>query len=147
MTTNSPNQVDGEVQALIYRCKNSVDHLSQMVEAGIRGGRYSVTEYRYQLMINKIALAALEAELCAYLYGASFERGEVEGEIEDSPGTDMPVFTTPPAQLLRPVELPQGRLMQVAFETDPVNADMHMCISREAAVRAIREAGYEVKND
>jgi len=44
----------------------------------------------------------------------------------------------------KPVKLPQGRLMQVAFETDPVNADMYLCISRDGAVAAIRAAGYEV---
>lgn len=51
-----------ERKALIYRCQDAVAHLKQMVESGIRGGRYSVTEYRYQLMINEIALAALTAQ-------------------------------------------------------------------------------------
>ena len=49
-------------KALIYRCQEAVAHLTQMVEVGIRGGRYSVTEYRYQLMINEIALAAMTAQ-------------------------------------------------------------------------------------
>lgn len=49
-------------KALIYRCKDAVAHLTQMVEVGIRGGRYSVTEHRYQLMINEIALAYLTAQ-------------------------------------------------------------------------------------
>lgn len=49
-------------QALIWRCRDAVAHLKQVVEVGIRGGRYSVTEYRYQLMINEIALAALTAQ-------------------------------------------------------------------------------------
>lgn len=44
----------------------------------------------------------------------------------------------------QPVKLPPGRLMQVAFETDPVNADMYLCISRDGAITAIRAAGYEV---
>lgn len=48
-------------QALIWRCRDAVAHLKQVVEVGVRGGRYSVTEYRYQLMINEIALAALTA--------------------------------------------------------------------------------------
>ncbi|MFL6615954.1 MAG: hypothetical protein ACJ8LD_19845 [Pantoea agglomerans] len=48
-------------QALIWRCRDAVSHLKQLVEVGVRGGRYSVTEYRYQLMINEIALAALTA--------------------------------------------------------------------------------------
>jgi hypothetical protein len=46
-------------QALIWRCRDEVAHLKQMVEGGVRGGRYSVTEYRYQLIINEVALAAL----------------------------------------------------------------------------------------
>lgn len=52
---------DQEKQALIWRCRDAVAHLKQVVEVGVRGGRYSVTEYRYQLMINEIALASLTA--------------------------------------------------------------------------------------
>ena len=121
MTTNSPNQVDGDVQALIYRCKDAVAHLSQMVEAGIRGGRYSVTEYRYQLMINKIALAALEADAVGRV-----NRGDVSDSNEypdakvdciheqadwDNFQDGTLLYTTPPAQLLRPVELPDEKIL------------------------------------
>lgn len=64
-------------KALIYRCKDAVAHLTQMVEVGVRGGRYSVTEHRYQLMINEIALASLTAQPIGRVY-----RGEVSDNNE-----------------------------------------------------------------
>lgn len=51
------------------------------------------------------------------------------------------------AMTAQPVKLPSGRLMQVAFETDPVNADMYLCISRDGAFAAIRAAGYQVEGE
>ncbi|WP_210466975.1 hypothetical protein [Pantoea ananatis] len=154
MTTNSPNPVDGDVQALIYRCKDAVAHLSQMVEAGIRGGRYSVTEYRYQLMINKTALAALEAEPVAWVVmapqGDYIERNpEVVAHLE---GTGLakckPLYDTPSAQLLRPVELPEP-FYGVVQDGKPVMiaADDGQWINKTAVIEALRQQGYEVKND
>lgn len=52
--------------------------------------------------LARTALASLEAEAVAWLYSASFERGQVEGELTDAPGCDMPVYTAPPA----PVSVP-----------------------------------------
>lgn len=112
MTTNSPNPVDGDVQA-------------QPVAWAHR-------------LVNK-----LNGTIHPWVYGSK-EKEPSEGDIFRV--EVMPLYAAPPAQLLRPVELPQGRLMQVAFETDPVNSDMYLCISRDAAVRAIREAGGEVKS-
>lgn len=43
------------------------------------------------------------------------------------------------------VKLAKGRLMQMAYETDPINADMYLCISREGAIEAIKAAGGEVE--
>lgn len=137
MTTNSTNPVDGEVQVLNVRGRfTSERFLSECLKPEeISGEKQRARIEELMMWFDRYYLASANpkwlrghvAELCYYIMA----KGEA----------------TPPAQLLRPVELPEGRLMQVAFETDPVNADMHMCISREAAVRAIREAGYEVKND
>lgn len=139
MTTNSPNPVDGDVQALIADCQAEIEDLKRSID---RCDAIGTSDYLYQLQ-SKLkrqyaALAALTAEPCAFLYGASFERGEVEGEIEDSPGTDMPVFTTQPAQLLRPVELPD--CVDDLHGVGPV-------MSADAVVEALRKQGYEVKND
>lgn len=149
MTTNSPNPVDGDVQALIYRCKDAVAHLSQMVDAGIRGGRYSVTEYRYQLMINKTALAALEAEPVAWVVmapqGDYIERNpEVVAHLE---GTGLakckPLYDTPPAQLLRPVDLSQCK--KLWYEHDDLSAVI-VCIPLKEIKKVLRQQGYEVKS-
>ncbi len=141
-----PNPVDGDVQALIADCQAEIEKLEKAIK---NINSYVKPAYRNEclskcqseLRRQQIALASLTAEPCAYLYGASFERGEVEGEIEDSPGTDLPVYTTPPAKLLRPVELPK--------ETGKMGNDFWLgeMNMRSAFIKAIREAGYEVKND
>ena len=61
----------------------------------------------------RIAVEACTAELkgdqvpVAYLYSASFERGEVEGHLTDAPGCDMPVYDRPQ----KPVEHPDTKRM------------------------------------
>lgn len=152
MTTNSPYPVDGDVQALIEQCKDNIDTLTVALK---HCGQEEADEIYRNLELQKVALAALTAEPVAHRYAYLPGIGDADWKYVDSSeyankssgysGQDL--YTTPPAQLLRPVELPGGGLMQVAFETDPVNADMCLCVSRDAAVRAIREAGYEVKND
>jgi len=44
----------------------------------------------------------------AWLYSASFERGHVEGELTDAPGCDMPVYTSPPAPVSVPDDIPDS---------------------------------------
>ncbi|KNA27971.1 hypothetical protein ACO03_02940 [Pantoea ananatis] len=150
MTTNSPNPVDGDVQELIADCRAEIAEIEKMLS--LWG---AVPYLKSQLKRQYAALAALTVEP---VYQFIVNNPDKDGYIEwadcnpdyfsnESSDNRRILYTTPPAQLLRPVELPKGRLMQIAFETDPVNADMCLCISRDAAVRAIREAGYEVKND
>ncbi len=104
MTTNSPNPVDGDVQALI-------EHIKKWKE----GSTFfdSVIEFnKRQSQIYEIALAALTAEPVAWVvmapHGDYIERNsDVVAHLE---GTGLakckPLFTTPPAHFLRPVELP-----------------------------------------
>lgn len=131
MTTNRPNPVDGDVQALIEHIKAVIDEYESFGAGGM------------DEQVYRIAFAELTAEPCAFLYGASFERGEVEGEIEDSPGTDMPVFTTPPAQLLRPVELPEFKV----HSNQPCWPPLTVGLRDKEWIEALRQQGYEVKSN
>lgn len=141
MTTNSLNPVDGDVRALIEHIKAVIDEYESFGAGGM------------DEQVYRIALATMTANPIAYtdeeqlteLHKSTFAEIYAPDDSFKGDGEWIPLYTTPPAQLLRPVELPKGRLMQVAFETDPVNADMCLCISRDAAVRAIQSAGGEVK--
>lgn len=109
MTTNSPNPVDGDVQALIEYC--------QRVLHGSNNGSQMEQVY-------KIALAALTAERCGSLIQAVNpktgsvnifyrSRGIESIDPEEIAEWEMQevehLYTTPPAQLLRPVELPDAK--------------------------------------
>jgi len=71
----------------------------------------------------------------AYLYSASFERGEVEGQLTDAPGCDMPVYDRPQ----KPVVLPEG------FYPDG-DIDCELVINLSDAISAIEAAGGIVKD-
>ncbi|WP_210515122.1 hypothetical protein [Pantoea ananatis] len=144
MKTNSPNPVDGDVQALIADCEAEIVELEKRLTTW---GEVWIPYLQSKLRRQQIALAALTAKPVAFLYGASFERGEVEGEIEDCPGTDMPVFTTPPAQLLRPVELKDCEFGAVSIMSGGSKDYCNGFVDgTNNAIKAIREAGYEVKS-
>lgn len=148
MTTNSPNLVDGDVQSYQMPLLTDGERDKAISDFTVRAVN---TDCDVSLLAYQIALAALTAEPSDRIVddGCSQRIGCVQ--VSDKLNCTWPLgtqfYTTPPPQLLRPVELPEGRLMQVAFETDPVNADMYLCISRDAAVRAIQLAGGEVKHD
>lgn len=58
------------------------------------------------IQFYKAEIAAMKGDQVpvAYLYSASFERGEVEGQLTDAPGCDMPVYDRPQ----KPVVLPKS---------------------------------------
>ncbi|GEM_PF-5952066 len=150
MTTNSPNPVGGDVQALIRNIQRRIKNTKRWLSANKSIGNPE-NEAVELILIYETALAALTAEPVVEV-NTWWPLGVDGGEqpflqpLGNLPEKGSKLYTAPPAQILRPVELPQGRVMQVAFETDPVNADMYLSISRDAAARAIREAGGEVKS-
>lgn len=105
MTTNSPNPVNGDVQALI---KHIRDNLAQFESDSYK---FPNTE-----MVYRIALAAL---------------------------TELPLYTTPPAQILRPVELPEFKV----HSNQPCWPSVTVGLRDEEWIEALRQQGYEVKND
>ena len=131
MTTNSPNPVDGDVQALIEHIKQTLS-----VDDGAIGFR-----------VYKIALAALTAEP---VYQFIVNNPDKDGYIEwadcnpdyfSKEPTDKRriLYTTPPAQFLRPVELPIKRRPWSFADSDNV-------LDYQETVTALRNQGYEVKS-
>ncbi|WP_394546889.1 hypothetical protein [Pantoea ananatis] len=112
MTTNSPNPVDGDVQALIERATTLI----------AKANVFHREDPFYELDVNLlyIALASLTAEIHSFTF-------------EEDP---QPLYTTPPAQMLRPVELP-------GFTYD---AEGEPWIHGDEVVDLLMSLGYEVKS-
>lgn len=156
MTTNSPNPVDGDVQALIADCQAEIEKLEKAIK---NINSYVKPAYRNEclskcqseLMRQQIALAALTAEPVIYAiqneeerkngYMNEFSSSGIGGYVnpEKYGLTELPLYTTPPAQLLRPVEKPTTKCIGWVKESIQEHD--------EKWITAIREAGYEVKND
>ncbi len=156
MTTNSPNPVDGDVQALIEQCKDNIDTL---IVALKHCEQDEAVEIHQNLELQKVALAALTAEP---VYQFIVNNPDKDGYIEwadcnpdyfsNEPSDSRRIlYTAPPAQLLRPVELPK--------EMDFTEVPAHYWDSDEAKAyasgfntgvnessTAIEIAGYEVKS-
>jgi len=134
MTTNSPNPVDGDVQALIEYCECEIEKFKRCV------AQYpDAPVLRSDLKLHEIALAALTAEPVyqliddgkwydapKYLFDEANQRGD-ESRI---------VYTAPPAQLLRQVELPE-------FVYDPEGEPF---LHRDEVVELLSSLGHEVKS-
>lgn len=158
MTTNSPNTVDGDVQALIELAKRiSNTPLKVISETVVCPGVYSSITSAEIHSLAKVALAALTAEPVEYLtwhqgcrapddceiYSAVAKKGDKSDDGSDA----IPVYTAPPAQLLRPVELPDERAWH---EDDDAEDDSYNCgwnNGIKACAEALRQQGCEVKND
>lgn len=139
MKDNSPNPVDGDVQALIADCLNDIEEIQYEISTyGDESGRRASKLKRQQM-----ALAALTAKP---EYNVSFEGGEIRLDVTKAeyngchPDYRWISYTTPPAQILRPVELPK--------ETGKMGNDFWLgeMNMRSAFIKAIREAGYQVKS-
>lgn len=113
MTTNSPNPVDGDVQA-------------QPVAWAHR-------------LVNK-----LNGTIHPWVYGSK-EKEPSEGDIFRV--EIMPLYAAPPAQLLRPVELPQTFYGVVQDRKSVMlAADDGQWLNKTAVIEALRQQGYEVKS-
>lgn len=146
MTTNSPNPVDGDVQALIEHCKENIDTLTVALK---HCDQEEADEIYRNLELQKVALAALTARPKGFIEYKSngtdcfimkgfYMNGLVEGD---------KLYTTPPAQLLRPVELPKRKSMLTREEIDDDYATC-MAVPIDDVIAALENAGvpYEVKS-
>lgn len=155
MKTNSPNPVEGDVQALIAHIK---EVLQEYDEHG--GIGYGESVYR-------TALAALTAERCGSIIQAVNpktgsvnifyrSRGIESIDPEEVAEWEMQevehLYTTPPAQLLRPVEFPDIEENETAFKSglNSLIDCLEDCGDAEQglrlALRSISEKWHEVKS-
>ncbi|WP_432372376.1 hypothetical protein ACRPHP_16755 [Pantoea allii] len=144
MTTNSSNPVDGDVQALIADCQAEIEDLKRSID---RCDAIGTTEYLYQLQSKlKRQYAALEA-LTAEPYVYASRNTDMSKESQHFSASvfnnawgyeyTLPLYTTPPAQLLRPVDLGNCTLT--------INNRNQLCLVESEVVETLRQQGYEVK--
>ncbi|MDN4131869.1 hypothetical protein [Pantoea ananatis] len=105
MTTNSPNPVDGDVQA---RKPKRIDHSKLAAE----------------IVHNLVSTDSCDEEVTEKLIAWVLNRLNKE-------------FPTPPAQLLRPVDLGNCTLT--------INNRNQLCLVESEVVETLRQQGYEVK--
>jgi len=108
MTTNSPDPVDGDVQALIERINVALKQFTS--------GRASMHVPPLDTDVD-IVLADCDKMLKS--------------------------LTTPPAQLLRPVDLSECK--KLWYDHDDLSAEI-VCIPLKEIEKALRQQGYEVKS-
>jgi len=149
MTTNSPNPVDCDVQALIADCEAEIVELEKRLTTW---GEAWIPYLQSKLRRQQIALAALTAEPYAYASRNTDMRKESQyfsaSIFNNAWGYEytLPLYTTPPVQLLRPVELPQsfyGVVQDGKAVMLPANDGQWL--NKTAVIEALRKQGYEVK--
>lgn len=156
MTTNSPNPVDGDVQALIADCKAEI---AEIEKALTTWGDVWIPSLQSKLNRQKVALAALTAEPVAYtdaeeletLRKGTFADMFTPHESYKSDQLWIPLYTTTPAQLLRQVELPKPIQQTEASDYGLESRDGYGLYwgsveTLKLAAESLRQQGYEVKS-
>lgn len=158
MTTNSPNPVDGDVQALIADCQADIEDLKRSID---RCDAIGTSDYLYQLQ-SKLkrqyaALASLTAEPALWSYWFNDKTHYQEAkfgrpQIKNGKYVRETYYTTPPAQLLRPVELPCGFSPAIGDIFDRQAPVMHRdkkdgeWLHKATVAELLRSLGHEVKS-
>lgn len=95
MTTNSPNPVGGDVQALISLCKIEIKRWKVASETN--------PNMRYMVTLMETALASLTADPVAYVHPAYLQPGALgfDASVGRLAPAQVELYTAPPAQLLR----------------------------------------------
>lgn len=144
MTTNSPNSVDGDVQALIADCQAEIAEIEKVLAIDEYA---AISHLQSKLKRQKVALAALTAKPIIWNTGFIQNATDADFNHERTENHDVPLYTTPPAQLLRPVELPPKSDVKMGGDakTRALLTGMNMML--KSCTEALRQQGYEVKND
>ncbi|MGP2449075.1 hypothetical protein ACTUSR_08205 [Pantoea stewartii subsp. indologenes] len=148
MTTSSPNR---DVQALIADCQAEIEDLKRSID---RCDAIGTTEYLYQLQSKlKRQYAALDSLTAKPEYNVSFEGGEIRLDVTKAeyngchPDYRWISYPAPPAQLLRPVELPESFYGVIQNgKAVMLPADDGQWLNKTAVKELIVSLGYEVKS-
>lgn len=154
---NFPAMTEEQRQELIQHATEEIrlktEHIARLEKH--MPGQFNTSRYQMDVLTAKIALAALTAEPVAYTYAEELEtlrKGSFAGmftphEAYKADPLWMPLFTAPPAPVLKPIELPEALLPanHKSGEAFMAADSQGNYINREFTIKAIRAAGYEVK--
>lgn len=163
MTINSPNPVVGDVQALIADCQAEI---AEIEKALTTWGEEWIPYLQSKLKRQQVALAAMTAERCGSLIQAVNpktgsvnifyrSRGIESIDPEEVAEWEMQevehLYTTPPAQLFRPVQLPkpvqQTEASDYGLESrDGYGLHWGSVETLKLVAESLRQQGYEVKS-
>ncbi|WP_210453493.1 hypothetical protein [Pantoea ananatis] len=163
MTTNSPNPFVGDVQAHQMPILTDGERDKAIRDFTVRAVN---TDCDVSLLAYQIALAALTAERCGSLIQAVNpktgsvnifyrSRGIESIDPEEIAEWEMQevehLYTTPPAQLLRPVELPTAYDIVERGPAYHTFRDLELdedgaWLRKDEVIEALRQQGYEVKS-
>lgn len=156
MTTNSPNPVDGDVQALIKDCQRDIEKLEKSLASNNdHPMSFSEKHLRSELARQQVALAALTAEPVGFCFKSDLDlmlnKIMISGMMTVRYSGEHPLYTTPPAQLLRPVELPkpiqQTESSDYGLEPrDSYGLYWGSVETLKLVAESLRQQGYEVKS-
>lgn len=145
MTTNSPNPVDGDVQALIRNIQRRIKNTKRWLSSN-KSISNPESEAFELLLIYETALAALTAvPVYQFIVNNPDKDGYIEwGDCNQDYFSNEPsdsrriLYTTQPAQLLRPVDLGDCTLT--------INNRNQLCMIESEVVEILRQQGFEVKS-
>ncbi len=131
-----PAMTEQERQVLIADCEEDIKMLKVVIARCEANKIFSrMPLHKRDLCTRQIALAALTAKPVFYRSIGGASGRECLDRIKPKNTDSQPLYTAPPVQVLRPVELPRPYGMQ----------DHEKWLNQKEVVSAIRAAGYEVK--
>lgn len=156
MTTNSPNPVDGDVQAhqMPELSQEQRDYLLCFINDAFKSlsgvepestKKYDENLGELTKQVFQVSLAALKAEPVADVVTWNHPHEERRCAVQLrkfdlAPGN---LYTTPPAQLLRPVELPQAFAYTIEGMEEYADG---WWLRKDDVIEVLRQQGYEVKS-
>lgn len=152
---NFPSMTEEQRTELVKHCKYNILQANGILPTleGIDPNSEVARKVRKELELQEIALAALTAKPVAYtdteeledLSKHTFANMFTPQEAYKADPLWMPLFTAPPAPVLKPIELPKKYVCDKNGCDDDLLPSWQVMISCDEIIAAIRAAGYEVK--
>lgn len=150
---NFPAMTEERRQELVKHCKYNILQANGILPTleGIDPNSEIARKVRKELELQEIALAALTAEPEVWIKPDSLGFPRLAGidavTIPYVPEYPIPLYTAPPAPVLKPITLPEALLPanHKSGEAFMAADSQGNYINREFTIKAIRAAGYEVK--
>lgn len=146
---NFPAMTEEQRHKMISDCQAEIVEIEKALTTWGEGW---ISYLQSKLTRQKIALAALTAKSIAWIETGTdgFQRGSrlINYFTSDIQGFDNGtlIYTAPPAPVLKPIVLPGKGGVEATSDKSIRDWSNGWAAYREEAIKAIRDAGYEVKS-